>query len=124
MQGGLLGRYVPIGQMAVYEFDLTRDYETGQTLAPSDELEAGVTYTAYFSQRFGPLAQTHWMDSDVAAQPGQATEYCRLNTGATGCASNFGGGWSYPWGAGRQRTVDRRLPARVGVDRRQPVCGQ
>lgn len=84
-QGGLLGRYVPLGAMNVYEFALDRVIESGQVLSADDELLAGETYTAYFHQRFGSMSQTSWMASDEAAAPGQATQYCRTNVGG-GCA--------------------------------------
>ena len=97
VQGGLLGRHVPQGAMDVYEFELNRDYEAGQVLAASAELEAGETYTAYFHQRGGALSQTHWMSSNAAPTDGQATAYCRLNTGGVGCASWGGSSWVEPW---------------------------
>jgi hypothetical protein len=100
VQGGLLGRHVGLNNMDVYEFELNRDYESGQVLAASGELEAGETYTAYFHQRFGSLSRTHWMSSQAVPASGQAQAHCRLNTGGVGCASNFGSGWVTPWGAG------------------------
>lgn len=115
VQGGLLGRHVGIGDMAVYSFELNRDYESGQVLAASGELVAGETYTAYFQQRFGSLSGTHWMMSDEAALPGQATEYCSLNTGGGVCVENWGAGWVYPYGTASQKALSM-LPALALAD--------
>jgi hypothetical protein len=98
VQGGLLGRSVPLGPMAVYDFALDRITEAGQQLADSDQLLAGETYTAVFSQRFGSMSQTHWMSSGDAAQPGQATASCAPNVPGT-CAF-FSGGWQPPFPTG------------------------
>lgn len=113
VQGGLLGRHVPRGDMDVYEFELNREYEAGQVLAASDELQAGETYTAYFHQRYGALSQTHWMSSHQVPTSGQAQAHCRLNTGAVGCASWVdGAGWVQPWGPGvYDRPITDFLPA-------------
>lgn len=113
VQGGLLGRHVPRGDMDVYEFELNREYEAGQVLAASDELQAGETYTAYFHQRYGALSQTHWMSSNQVPASGQAQAHCRLNTGAVGCASWVdGAGWVQPWGPGvYDRPITDFLPA-------------
>lgn len=93
VQGGLLGRHVPLaGGPAVYEFELTRDYEAGQVLADDADLVAGETYTAYFQQRFGSMSQTHWMSSGDAAAAGQATAHCRPNVPGS-CAWATANGW-------------------------------
>jgi hypothetical protein len=115
VQGGLLGRHVPVGQTAVYEFDLTRDIESGQVLAAQAELEAGETYTAYFHQRFGSLSQTHWMASNRVPTAGQATQYCYTNGGSV-CAENFGSGWTYPAGPNGQLPITNFLPALALTD--------
>ncbi len=94
VQGGLLGRHVPLaGGPAIYEFELNRDYESGQVLADEDELIAGQTYTAYFHQRFGSMSQTHWMSSGDAAASDQATSHCRPNIPGS-CAWATANGWS------------------------------
>lgn len=98
VQGGLLGRYVPLGAMSVYDFALDRVTEAGQVLAASDQLVAGDTYTAVFSQRFGSMSQTHWMSSGDAAAPGQATASCRPNVPGT-CAF-WNGSWQPPFATG------------------------
>lgn len=116
VQGGLLGRHVGIGAAPdVYEFQLTRDYEAGQTLSPDDDLVAGETYQAYFHQRFGPLSQTHWMNSDQAAASGQAYVHCATNVGGI-CASNFGNGWSLPLGNSYTAPLSGFLPALALTD--------
>lgn len=98
VQGGLLGRHVPLGAMDVYDFALDRITEAGQVLAASDQLTAGDTYTAVFSQRFGSMSQTHWMSSGDAAATGQATASCSPNVPGT-CAF-FNGGWQSPFPTG------------------------
>lgn len=115
VQGGLLGRHVPVGAMAVYEFALTRDYESGQVLADSAELEAGQTYYAYVQQRFGAMSRTHWMSSEEVPTAGQATQYCRANIGGA-CAYATGNGWSYPYGADSQDAITDFLPALALTD--------
>jgi hypothetical protein len=117
VQGGLLGRSVPIGATQVYEFGLNRDYETGQVLADSDELVAGETYTAYFSQRFGSMSQTHWMASDVVPTSGQAQQYCSANVG--GLCAFWSPGWVNPLGAGNaSAAITDFLPALALADGR------
>jgi hypothetical protein len=91
VQGGMLGRSVPLGAMGVHEFALDRATEAGQLLAASDELTAGQTYTAVFSQRFGSMSQTHWMSSGDAAAPGQATASCSPNV--PGSCAFWNGSW-------------------------------
>ncbi len=115
VQGGLLGRHVPVGQMAVYEFDLNREIESGQVLADAAELAAGETYTAFFHQRFGSLSQTHWMASNAVPTAGQATQYCYTNLGGV-CAENFGSGWTYPAGPEGRRPITNFLPALALTD--------
>ncbi len=116
VQGGLLGRYVPLGQTAVYEFALNRDYEAGQVLAASAELVEGETYYAYFHQRFGSLSSTHWMDSTEAAAAGEAQQYCQLNTGGGICTYNWGSGWQYPYGLNSSVNIDGFLPTLALTD--------
>lgn len=116
VQGGLLGRHVDIGAApAVYEFNLNRDFEAGQTLAPSDEFVAGETYQAYFHQRFGPLSQTHWMTSDEAVAPGQGYVHCATNVGGI-CASWGGSGWVLPLGNSYTAAMTGFLPALALTD--------
>jgi hypothetical protein len=115
VQGGLLGRYVPLGQTAVYEFELNREIESGQVLADQAEMEEGETYTAYFHQRFGSMSHTHWMASNVVPTAGQATQYCYTNGGSV-CAENFGSGWTYPAGPNGQLPITRFLPALALTD--------
>jgi hypothetical protein len=116
VQGGLLGRHVPLAAApTVYEFELTRDYEAGQTLAASAELVAGQTYQAYFHQRFGPMAQTHWMKSDEVPAPGQATTHCARNYDGGVCAF-WGNGWEYPLGLSNSAPMTDLLPALALTD--------
>lgn len=100
VQGGKLGRDVPLGAMNVHDFDLNRDYEAGQVLALSDQLLAGEVYTAVFTQRFGSMSQTHWMSSGDPAAAGQATASCSPNVPGS-CAWATANGWSpvFPTGS-------------------------
>ncbi len=104
VQGGLLGRYVPLGAMNVYDFALDRITESGQLLSANDELNAGETYTALFSQRFGSMSQTHWMSSGDTAAPGQATASCAPNVPGT-CAF-WNGYWQSPFPTGSTAALD------------------
>lgn len=117
VQGGLLGRHVPVGRTGVYEFELNRLYEAGQTLAASGELIEGQSYRVHVQQRFGALSTTYWLagDDDIPAA-GQAWQYCTPNTGSGYCATNNGSGWRYPFGQSRSREITDFLPALALTD--------
>jgi hypothetical protein len=116
VQGGLLGRHVPLAAApTVYEFELNRDYEAGQTLSASAELVAGQTYQAYFHQRFGSMSQTHWMKTDEVPAPDQAYAHCATNVG--GLCAYWDNGWVYPHGtAGYTAPMTDFLPALALTD--------
>lgn len=75
-------------------FDLNSDTAIGYGNfdAEAPQLNAGQTYSLYFHQFFGSMATNVWYASNVAPEPGQATQYCRTNVGG-GCA--YWGGSSY-----------------------------